>query len=81
MINLGILYDERGESNAAIDCFRQVLAYNPRNRRALMLLRDSKATRTMYYDEKEEREREKMEKISLATTCKVTANDFFGIAA
>lgn len=71
VINLGILYDERGEPNAAIDCFRQVLAYNPRNRRAAMLLRDAKASRTMYYDEREEREREKMEKIM-----RTPVNDF-----
>jgi len=71
VINLGILYDERGEPNAAIDCFRQVLAYNPRNRRAAMLLRDARASRTMYYDEKEEREREKMEKIM-----RTPVNDF-----
>lgn len=70
-MNLGILYDERGESNAAVDCFRQVLAYNPRNRRAQMLLRDSKASRTMHYDEFEEREREKMEKIM-----RTSVNDF-----
>ena len=71
VINLGILYDERGEPNAAVDCFRQVLAYNPRNRRAAMLLRDAKASRTMYYDEREEREREKMEKIM-----RTPVNDF-----
>jgi DNA-directed RNA polymerase subunit alpha len=71
VINLGILYDERGEPNAAIDCFRQALAYNARNRRALMLLRDAKASRTMYYDEREEREREKMEKIM-----RTPVNDF-----
>lgn len=69
--NLGILYEERGESNAAIDCFRQVLAYNPRDRRALMLLRDAKSSRTMYYDEREERERERMEKIM-----RTPVNDF-----
>lgn len=71
VINLGILYDERGEANAAIDCFRQVLAHNPRDPRALMLLRDSQASRNMFYDEKEEREREKMEKI-----LKTSVNDF-----
>ena len=71
VINLGILYDERGEANAAIDCFRQVLAYNPSNRRAHILLRDAKASRTMYYDEREERERERMEKI-----LKTPVNDF-----
>ena len=69
--NLGILYEERGESNAAIDCFRQVLAYNPRDRRALMLLRDAKSSRNMYYDEREERERERMEKIM-----RTPVNDF-----
>ena len=69
--NLGILYEERGESNAAIDCFRQVLAYNPRDRRALLLLRDAKSSRNMYYDEREERERERMEKIM-----RTPVNDF-----
>ena len=63
VINLGILYEERGEANAAIDCFRQVLAYNPDNRRAALLLRDARASRGMYYDEREERDREHMTKI------------------
>ncbi len=69
VINLGILYEERGEANAAIDCLRQVLAYNPRDRRALTLLRDARSSRQMYYDEKEERER--MEKIM-----RTSVNDF-----
>jgi DNA-directed RNA polymerase subunit alpha len=71
VMNLGVLYDERGEANAAIACFRQVLAHNPDNKRASMLLRDAKASRTMYYDEREERERERMEKI-----LKTSVNDF-----
>ncbi len=71
VINLGILFEERGEANAAIDCFRQSLAYNPRDRRARSLLRDAKASRAMYYDEKEERERERMEKIM-----RTSVNDF-----
>ncbi|MFM2092645.1 MAG: DNA-directed polymerase subunit alpha, partial [Planctomycetota bacterium] len=71
VVNLGIIYDERGEPNAAVDCFRQALAWNPRDRRALGLLRDAKASRQMYYDEKEEREREKMEKIM-----RTSVNDF-----
>ncbi len=71
VINLGILYDERGEPNAAIDCFRQALAFNPHDRRSLTLLRDARASRAMYYDEKEERERERMEKIM-----RTSVNDF-----
>ena len=69
--NLGILYEERGEANAAVDCFRQVLAYNPRDSKALSLLRDARASRAMYYDEREERERERMEKIM-----RTSVNDF-----
>lgn len=69
--NLGILFEERGEPNGAIDCFRQVLAYNPRDRRALSMLRDARASRSMYYDEREERERERMEKIM-----RTSVNDF-----
>jgi DNA-directed RNA polymerase subunit alpha len=69
--NLGILYEERGEANAAVDCFRQVLAYNIRDAKALSLLRDAKASRAMYYDEREERERERMEKIM-----RTSVNDF-----
>ena len=69
--NLGMLYEERGEANAAIDCFRQVLAYNPRDTRVLSLLRDARASRAMYYDEREERERERMEKIM-----STSVNDF-----
>jgi len=60
-----------GEPNAAVDCFRQVLAYNPRASRALSLLRDARSSRTMYYDEREERERERMEKIM-----RTSVNDF-----
>jgi DNA-directed RNA polymerase subunit alpha len=71
VVNLGIIYDERGEPNAAIDCFRQALAWNPRDRRVLGLLRDAHASRKMFYDEKEEREREKMEKVM-----RTSVNDF-----
>jgi tetratricopeptide (TPR) repeat protein len=71
VMNLGILYDERGESAAAVACFRQTLAYNPLDRRALRLLKDAKLSKNMYYDEKEEREREKMDKLF-----RTSINDF-----
>ena len=71
VINLAVLYDERGESNAAIDCLRQVLAYGSDNNRAKMLLRDCQASRSMYYDEREEREKDRMSKI-----LKTPVNDF-----
>ncbi len=71
VMNLGVLYEERGEANAAIDCFRQVLAYNPENYRAKILLRDAQASRSMFYDENEERHQERMNKI-----LKTSVNDF-----
>ncbi|NRA37656.1 MAG: tetratricopeptide repeat protein [Planctomycetes bacterium] len=63
VVNLGVLYEERGEANAAVDCFRQALAYNSENRRASLLLRDAKASRSMFYDEREEKDRDHMTKI------------------
>ena len=71
VMNLGALYEERGESNAAIDCFRQVLSYNRDNQRGRMNLRDAQASRTMYYDEREEREKDRMQKI-----LRTPVNDF-----
>ncbi|NRA37463.1 MAG: tetratricopeptide repeat protein, partial [Planctomycetes bacterium] len=63
VLNLGLLYEERGEANAAIDCFRQVLAYNSNNPRAILLLRDATASRTMYYNEDEERNNLRLKKV------------------
>ena len=69
VINPGILYDERGES-ARSNRLLPSFCPNPQNERARVLLRDS-AVPTMYYDEKEERQREQQ-----ASIFKTPVNDF-----
>lgn len=50
-INLGILYEDRGNYDDAAYCFEMVLDAEPTNARALLFLKDAKASISMYYDE------------------------------
>lgn len=50
-INLGILYEDKGNFDDAIYCFETVLDAEPNNPRALLFLKDAKASMGMYYDE------------------------------
>ncbi|HHT9153355.1 MAG TPA: DNA-directed RNA polymerase subunit alpha C-terminal domain-containing protein, partial [Candidatus Hypogeohydataceae bacterium YC40] len=51
LINLGILYEDKGEYEKAINCFETVLRADPNNSRASLYLKDAKASLYMYYDE------------------------------
>ncbi|GAN32640.1 MAG: tetratricopeptide repeat protein [Candidatus Brocadia sp. AMX2] len=50
-INLGILHEDRGNYDEAAYCFEMVLDAEPTNARALLFLKDAKASISMYYDE------------------------------
>lgn len=50
-INLGILYEDRGSFDDAAYCFETVLDAEPNDSRALLFLKDAKASMGMYYDE------------------------------
>lgn len=50
-INLGILYEDKGNYDDAAYCFETVLDAEPTNARALLFLKDAKASISMYYDE------------------------------
>ncbi|KKO20203.1 MAG: hypothetical protein DCC43_05985 [Candidatus Brocadia sp.] len=50
-INLGILYEDKGNFDDAIYCFETVLDAEPNDPRALLFLKDAKASMNMYYDE------------------------------
>ncbi|MGQ3685634.1 MAG: DNA-directed RNA polymerase subunit alpha C-terminal domain-containing protein [Candidatus Loosdrechtia sp.] len=50
-INLGVLYEDKGEYENAMYCFDTVLDAEPTNKRALLFLKDVKASISMYYDE------------------------------
>lgn len=51
LMNLGLLYEDKGNYAAAAFCFRRVLAYDPTHERAKMYMQDIEATSEMYYDD------------------------------
>lgn len=68
LLNLGTLYEEYGFQDAtyyekAVQCYRQVLAFNPNHPRARLGLRDAQATKNMFYDEEQERRRDKRNQV------------------
>lgn len=51
LLNLGLLYEDKGNYSAAAFCFRRVLQHDPNHPRALMYMKDIEATSEMYYDD------------------------------
>jgi DNA-directed RNA polymerase subunit alpha len=56
LLNLAVLYEDRGQINEAEKCLRQILDTNPNNARARAFMRDVQASRDMYYDEEHARD-------------------------
>ncbi|MHC4959308.1 MAG: tetratricopeptide repeat protein [Planctomycetota bacterium] len=50
LVNLGVLYEDRGEYEKAADCYRQVLARYPNHARAKPFLRDAESSQSMVLD-------------------------------
>ena len=50
LLNLGVLYEDRGEYEKAADCYRQVLAQYPNHPRAKPFLRDAESSQSMVMD-------------------------------
>lgn len=59
LINLAVLYEDVGEFEAAARCLRRVLGAFPNHPRARLFLKDVESSMNMYYDEDQERNREK----------------------
>lgn len=56
LLNLAVLYEDRGDINRAEKCLRQVLDTRPHHARARMFMKDVQASRNMYYDEEQARD-------------------------
>lgn len=63
LMNLGLLYEDTGRYEEAVDCFRRVLAANPNDERARLYLKDAEASTTMYYDEEQERQTDRRNRV------------------
>jgi len=59
LLNLAVLYEDRGEIAMAEKCLKQILETDPNNARARLYMRDVEASRTMYYNEEHARDQAK----------------------
>lgn len=59
LMNLAVMYEDRGEITKAEKCLRQVLDTEPNHRRARLYMKDVQASRNMYYDEEYARDMQK----------------------
>ncbi|HUT02189.1 MAG TPA: DNA-directed RNA polymerase subunit alpha C-terminal domain-containing protein [Phycisphaerae bacterium] len=55
LLNLAVLYEDRGEYDQAVLCLKRILKTNANHPRARLFLRDARASKTMYYDEDQAR--------------------------
>jgi DNA-directed RNA polymerase subunit alpha len=56
LLNLSILYEDRGEVSKAEKCIKQVLDTSPNHPRARLFRKDIEASKDMYYDEEHARD-------------------------
>jgi len=63
LINLGILYEDHGLYSEAIDCYKRVLAIDPRHKQARLYLKDAESSLTMRVDVTRTRRTRHMEEI------------------
>ncbi len=59
LINLAIMYEDSSRYNEAEKCLRQVIETDPNHPRARLFMKDVLASREMYYDEDQQKLREK----------------------
>ncbi len=59
LINLAILYEDAGRYAEAEKCLRQVVDTDPNHERARLYMKDVTASRRMFYDEDQQRQRDK----------------------
>jgi DNA-directed RNA polymerase subunit alpha len=63
LLNLGLMYEDRENYQAAAFCFRRIREYDPNNQFAELYLKDIEATQGMYYDEDSARQEARMKQL------------------
>jgi DNA-directed RNA polymerase subunit alpha len=56
LLNLAVLYEDRGDIGRAEKCLKQILDTRPNHLRARMFMKDVQASKNMYYDEEQARD-------------------------
>ena len=63
LLNLGLLYEDSQNFNAAAYCFRRILDVDPNHSRAHLYLKDIEAASSMFYDEDMARNQARLEQL------------------
>jgi len=63
LVNLGLLYEELRRQEEAVACFKLAIEQDPSDQRAALYLRDARASEDMYFDEEQQKRRERRNKI------------------
>lgn len=63
LLNLAVLYEDRGEFEKASLCVDKVLECHPNHARANLFKKDVESSKTMYYDEEREKKRNRKNQI------------------
>jgi DNA-directed RNA polymerase subunit alpha len=58
LLNLAVLYEDRGEFSRAASCVQRILAEHPNHQRAKLFFKDIESSKSMHYDEAQEQNRE-----------------------
>ena len=53
-MNLGVLYEDHGKYDKAVECYRRMLSTTPNDEHAKLFYKDAQASLTMYYNPDEE---------------------------
>lgn len=59
LLNLAVLYEDRGEYEKATRCVEKVLKFHPNHQRAILFKKDIDSSKTMFYDEEKEKRRDR----------------------
>ncbi len=63
LLNLAVLYEDKGELDKATQCVDSVLEMHPNHQRALLFRKDIESSKTMYYDEEKEKKKTRKNQI------------------
>ncbi len=55
LMNLAVLYEDRGEYEEGSQCVDTVLKHHPNHKRAILFKKDIESSKTMFYDEEKEK--------------------------
>ena len=63
LLNLAVLYEDKGQFDNAFQCVEKVLKYHPNHKRAILFKKDIESSKTMFYDEEKEKKKTKKTQI------------------